>query len=122
MRPLGVGVGELLRLERTIRTVLGRAPAQDRFDALRGVSFEARGGECFGIVGANGSGKSTVLQILAGITLPTGGYMDVRGTVLPLLAVGAGYAGGFFRASPLAVTISPLFGNRANASTARSIS
>jgi ABC-type polysaccharide/polyol phosphate transport system ATPase subunit len=61
------------------------------FEALRGVSFETYSGECFGIVGTNGSGKSTVLQVLAGITLPTSGSMVVRGTVLPLLAVGAGF-------------------------------
>jgi ABC-type polysaccharide/polyol phosphate transport system ATPase subunit len=68
-----------------------RDGGRQAFDALRGVSFEAYPGECFGIVGSNGSGKSTVLQILAGITLPSSGSMLVRGTVLPLLAVGAGF-------------------------------
>jgi ABC-type polysaccharide/polyol phosphate transport system ATPase subunit len=83
-------LGELLRLEATLRAILGRGE-QPTFDALRGVSFDAYPGECFGILGRNGSGKSTVLQILAGITLPTSGSMTVRGTVLPLLAVGAGF-------------------------------
>ena len=69
---------------------LRRDRGRQAFDALRGVSFETYPGECFGIVGSNGSGKSTVLQILAGITLPSSGSMLVRGTVLPLLAVGAG--------------------------------
>jgi ABC-type polysaccharide/polyol phosphate transport system ATPase subunit len=58
---------------------------------LRGVTFEAYPGECFGIVGTNGSGKSTVLQVLAGVTVPTSGSMTVRGSVLPLLAIGAGF-------------------------------
>jgi len=84
-------LGEMLRLEGTIRTILGRAKTPQRFDALKDVSFSTYPGECFGIVGTNGSGKSTVLQILAGITLPTHGQMTVRGTVLPLLAVGAGF-------------------------------
>jgi ABC-type polysaccharide/polyol phosphate transport system ATPase subunit len=84
-------LGELLRIEATLRTLLRRDGGPQTFDALRGVSFEAYPGECFGIVGSNGSGKSTVLQILAGITLPSSGSMSVRGTVLPLLAVGAGF-------------------------------
>jgi ABC-type polysaccharide/polyol phosphate transport system ATPase subunit len=84
-------LGELLRLEATLRSLLGRGVERPAFDALRGVSFETYPGECFGIVGSNGSGKSTVLQILSGIILPTAGQMVVRGTVLPLLAVGAGF-------------------------------
>jgi lipopolysaccharide transport system ATP-binding protein len=84
-------LGESLRLEGTLRTLLRRAIPRQSFDALRDVSFTADPGECFGIVGTNGSGKSTVLQILAGITLPTDGRMEVRGSVLPLLAVGAGF-------------------------------
>ena len=84
-------LGELLRIEATLRVLLRRGFERSTFEALRGVSFEALQGECFGIVGTNGSGKSTVLQILAGITCPTSGSMLVRGTVLPLLAVGAGF-------------------------------
>jgi lipopolysaccharide transport system ATP-binding protein len=84
-------LGELLRLEDTLRTVTRRATARPLLEALRGVSFEAYTGECYGIVGGNGSGKSTLLQILAGITLPTSGTLTVRGSVLPMLAVGAGF-------------------------------
>lgn len=84
-------LGELLRMEAALRMLLRRDRGRQAFDALRGVSFETYPGECFGIVGSNGSGKSTVLQILAGITLPSSGSMLVRGTVLPLLAVGAGF-------------------------------
>jgi len=84
-------LGELLRLEATIRTVVRRGTERPLLEALRNVSFEAYTGECFGIVGGNGSGKSTLLQILAGITPPTSGTMTVRGSVLPMLAVGAGF-------------------------------
>jgi ABC-type polysaccharide/polyol phosphate transport system ATPase subunit len=84
-------LGEVLRLEGTIRGLIGRTRTPERFEALQDVNFAAHCGECFGIVGTNGSGKSTILQILAGITLPSGGRMEVRGSVLPLLAVGAGF-------------------------------
>jgi lipopolysaccharide transport system ATP-binding protein len=84
-------LGELLRMEATLRALVRRGTERSTFEALRGISFEAYPGECFGIVGTNGSGKSTVLQILAGITCPTSGSLAVRGTVLPLLAVGAGF-------------------------------
>jgi ABC-type polysaccharide/polyol phosphate transport system ATPase subunit len=84
-------LGELLRLETTLRALVRRGPERTTFEALRAVNFEARQGECFGIVGTNGSGKSTVLQVVAGVTCPTSGSVAVRGTVLPLLAVGAGF-------------------------------
>lgn len=85
-------LGELLRLEATLRATFGRTrEARPMLEALRGVTFETYPGERFGIVGTNGSGKSTVLQVLAGITVPTSGSMTVRGSVLPLLAVGAGF-------------------------------
>ncbi|OAI38758.1 hypothetical protein AYO39_00845 [Actinobacteria bacterium SCGC AG-212-D09] len=86
-------LGELVRLERSLRRLLGKTGALESFEALEEVNFATRPGECFGIVGTNGSGKSTVMQILAGITAPTEGTMTVRGTVLPLLAVGAGFQG-----------------------------
>jgi len=60
-------------------------------EALCGVDFTVQRADSFGIVGTNGSGKSTVLQILAGTILPTGGKMEVHGRVLPLLAVGTGF-------------------------------
>jgi ABC-type polysaccharide/polyol phosphate transport system ATPase subunit len=86
-------LGEPVRLEATIRRVLRRSLAPQRFEALDHVNFNVRSAECFGIVGTNGSGKSTILQIMAGITMPSGGTMDIGGRVLPLLAVGAGFHG-----------------------------
>jgi lipopolysaccharide transport system ATP-binding protein len=86
-------LGELHNLKRTIRHLLRRNGSADRprLEALSGIDFTVYRGESFGIVGTNGSGKSTVLQILAGTTLPTGGEMEVHGRVLPLLAVGTGF-------------------------------
>src|SRR5215217_929849 len=86
-------LGELHNLKRTIRHLTRRNGASDRpqLEALSGIDFTVHRGDAFGIVGTNGSGKSTVLQILAGTTLPTGGEMEVHGHVLPLLAVGTGF-------------------------------
>ena len=93
----GVGkhyrLGELSSLGRTLRRLLGRPQPQPGLEALRDVTFTIRRGEAVGIVGKNGSGKSTMLQILTGTTLPTRGEMRVRGRVLPLLSVGLGFHG-----------------------------
>lgn len=63
----------------------------DPIEALRGVSFEVAEGETVGIIGRNGSGKSTILTLLAGIYLPTSGSITVRGRVGSLLEVAAGF-------------------------------
>lgn len=80
---LGSGLTRRLRGE--------RSSALKPFEALHNVSFTVERGECFGIVGTNGSGKSTILQILSRTIVPTTGSMLVRGRVLALLAVGAGF-------------------------------
>lgn len=59
--------------------------------ALDSISLTVSRGESLGIIGANGSGKSTLLRILAGITSPTTGEVVVRGRVVPLLELGAGF-------------------------------
>jgi ABC-type polysaccharide/polyol phosphate transport system ATPase subunit len=86
-------LGELHSLQQTVKHLARRhaASAGPALDALRDLDFTVRRGEAFGIVGTNGSGKSTVLQILAGTILPTGGSLTVQGRVLPLLAVGTGF-------------------------------
>src|SRR5215207_5078878 len=84
-------LGEHRSLQQTINRLLRRGSPPPMLEALQGVHFTVYRGECFGIVGTNGSGKSTVLQILAGTTLPTGGMLEVTGRVLPLLSVGTGF-------------------------------
>jgi lipopolysaccharide transport system ATP-binding protein len=75
----------------------GRTPANTHRDenvwALRDVSLEVRQGEVLGVIGRNGSGKSTMLKILSRITSPTTGVARVRGRVGSLLEVGTGFHG-----------------------------
>jgi ABC-type polysaccharide/polyol phosphate transport system ATPase subunit len=61
------------------------------FTALDGVSFEVPKGTTFGVIGENGSGKSTMLKLLAGITKPTRGSLHVDGRVSALIELGAGF-------------------------------
>lgn len=61
------------------------------FYALRNVSFEVEKGETVGIIGTNGSGKSTILKIITGVIQPTEGSIQVDGKVSALLELGAGF-------------------------------
>jgi lipopolysaccharide transport system ATP-binding protein len=60
------------------------------FKALDDVSFKVNPGEVLGIIGQNGAGKSTILKMLARISKPTMGEIKVKGSVAPLIEVGAG--------------------------------
>lgn len=71
--------------------ILGNRTSYHNFDALKGVSFTIRDGETVGIVGRNGSGKSTILKIIAGVYQPTSGVREVFGKVAALIELGAGF-------------------------------
>jgi len=64
---------------------------RDEFYAIKGISFKIEKGDSFAIVGSNGSGKSTLLKMIAGIYKPTSGNIVVRGTVAPMIELGAGF-------------------------------
>ncbi len=63
----------------------------EKFMALDDVSFEIKKGEFFGLIGANGSGKSTMLKILAGIYQPTSGKVTINGSLSPFIELGVGF-------------------------------
>ncbi|MFH0936998.1 MAG: ABC transporter ATP-binding protein [Candidatus Daviesbacteria bacterium] len=68
-----------------------RPQKQEDFWALKNVSFKVKKGETLGIIGANGSGKSTILKLMAGVVIPTEGQIRVEGRVGPLIELGAGF-------------------------------
>ena len=70
-----------------------RGKSTEVFEALKNVSLEVRDGEVLGLIGRNGSGKSTLLKLIAGVFSPTRGSVQVRGTVAPLIELGAGFHG-----------------------------
>jgi ABC-type polysaccharide/polyol phosphate transport system ATPase subunit len=72
-------------------TLVNDLNPEETFNALTGVSFSVRQGCTFGIVGRNGSGKSTALKVVAGITKPTTGTVSVQGRVSALIELGAGF-------------------------------
>lgn len=63
----------------------------NEFWALKDVSFNVKKGEALGLIGLNGSGKSTMLKIIAGVLKPTKGSVTVQGEVAPLIELGAGF-------------------------------
>ncbi|HEX7463379.1 MAG TPA: ABC transporter ATP-binding protein [Actinomycetota bacterium] len=72
------------------RLLTSRSRAED-FWALHDVSFDVREGGTLGLIGHNGSGKTTILKIIAGILRPTSGTVRQRGRLAALLELGAGF-------------------------------
>ncbi len=63
----------------------------EEFHALKHISFKVKKGEVLGLVGTNGSGKSTMLKIIAGVLEPSEGKVQVHGNIAPLIELGAGF-------------------------------
>lgn len=76
--------------EYIIKWIKGKLNYQE-FWALKDVNFELRQGERLGILGLNGAGKSTLLKVIAGVLKPTEGNVVRKGTIVPLLELGAGF-------------------------------
>jgi ABC-type polysaccharide/polyol phosphate transport system ATPase subunit len=73
------------------RSLLRDLRPNETFQALTGVSFSVPKGSTFGVIGRNGSGKSTALKVVAGITKPTSGTVRVEGRISALIELGAGF-------------------------------
>lgn len=63
------------------------------FMALKDINFEVKRGEAWGLIGTNGSGKSTLLKLICGILKPYRGTVEVKGSIAPLIELGAGFDG-----------------------------
>lgn len=70
---------------------LKKQVSYDEFWALKDVSFEVKRGDSLGLIGLNGSGKSTMLKTIAGVLKPTKGTVTVGGNIAPLIELGAGF-------------------------------
>ncbi|MDW7555745.1 MULTISPECIES: ABC transporter ATP-binding protein [Azospirillum] len=69
----------------------GRRQFYREFWALKDIDLTIRRGESVALIGRNGAGKSTLLQVISGVLQPTGGSMDVRGRIAPLLELGSSF-------------------------------
>jgi lipopolysaccharide transport system ATP-binding protein len=88
----GLELAALRRVVRLIAGSLGHTPGRGdkRVWALKDINLELCEGESLGIIGRNGAGKSTLLKILAGVTPPTEGSVEVRRPVFPMIELNAG--------------------------------
>lgn len=78
------------RLKESLGLSKKKVLSRDHY-ALQHVSFDVIKGETIGIIGTNGSGKSTILKIITGVLNPSGGNLTVNGRISALLELGAGF-------------------------------
>jgi ABC-2 type transport system ATP-binding protein len=78
-------------LKELLRDLLHRKIRVLNFVALKDVSFTVDAGEVIAIIGKNGAGKSTLLKILAQVLPPTSGSVKVKGSIAPMIELGAGF-------------------------------
>jgi len=95
LRDVGVQFSRNRRRKRSLRDLLFKGKigpdSQGEFWPFRHVSFDIYPGEAIGVVGRNGTGKSTLLSLIAGVLLPDEGEVTVRAGVAPLIAITGGF-------------------------------
>lgn len=82
---------KIASIKEFVTKFLKRKLSYREFWVLKDISFEVYKGEVIGIIGRNGSGKSTILKIISGILKPTKGIVSLRGNVVPMLELGSGF-------------------------------
>lgn len=90
----GVGVEFAINRQKKgkVRDLVRGRRRRETFWALRGIDLEVRAGESIGLIGSNGSGKSTMLKLIAGVMYPDEGAVEVHGGIAPLIELGAGFS------------------------------
>lgn len=78
-------------LKEYVLRLVQRKLMMQKFCALRDIDLEIRRGESVALIGPNGSGKSTLLKVIAGVMHPTKGSVAVRGSIAPMIELGAGF-------------------------------
>lgn len=77
--------------EWVVRKLKGKGVSFDEFWALKDISLTIPKGDSFALIGSNGSGKSTLLKIISGVLTPTCGTVTLKGSLAPLIELGAGF-------------------------------
>jgi lipopolysaccharide transport system ATP-binding protein len=88
-----LGSQKVDNLKEYVIKILKKELMFQEFLAVRDVSFCVHKGEAWGLIGTNGSGKSTLLKAISGILKPYKGSIEVKGSIAPLIELGAGFDG-----------------------------